>query len=467
MKITVFGAGYVGLVTGTCLAELGNQVTMVEVNQEKLEKLQQGISPIYEPGLTELLQANQQAGRLIFTDDAAIAIAHSEYLFIAVGTPSSSDGAADLQYVFAVAKTISQHLIHSATIISKSTVPVGTAAKIHGIIHHGLQQRKVNIPFAVVSNPEFLKEGSAIKDFMQPDRIVVGTDDEQALESMAKLYAPLLLEKHQFIGMNIRSAELAKYVGNAFLATKISFINEMSGLAEQLGADIEDVRRGIGSDVRIGPHFLLAGCGYGGSCFPKDIRALHKMAAEQYCELSILAAAEQANHQQKQVLYQKITDYFNQDLRGKTVALWGLAFKPNTDDMREASSCVLMEALWKSGAHVRAYDPAALQEAQRIYAQQPHLTLCKNASEALQGADVLAIATEWEEFRHVDFQLIKKTLRHSVIFDGRNLYEPAQVAAHGIYYFAIGRPMRLPLAPTLPSMNIVGALDQRIPLLGG
>ncbi|MGB6977481.1 MAG: UDP-glucose/GDP-mannose dehydrogenase family protein [Gammaproteobacteria bacterium] len=439
MKITVFGAGYVGLVTGACLAELGNHVMIVEINQEKLAILQKGISPIYEPGLTHLLQTNQQAGRLIFTNHAREGVQHGEYLFIAVGTPSDPQGAADLQYVFSVAKTIGQHLNQPAIVVSKSTVPVGTAEQIRDIIQQELQQRKINFNFAVVSNPEFLKEGSAVTDFNHPDRIIIGADDEHALQRMRKLYAPLLKSEQQFVAMGIRSAELAKYVSNTFLATKISFMNEISHLAEAIGADIEDVRRGIGSDIRIGPHFLSAGCGYGGSCFPKDILALHKMAKEQQCELSILAAAEQVNLRQKQILHQKIAHYFNHNLSDKVIAVWGLSFKPNTDDMREASSRILIEALWQSGAQVQAYDPAAVEEAQRIYGQRSDLKLFQNANEALQGADVLAIVTEWEEFRQPDFQLIKQMLRHPVIFDGRNLYEPNHVAEQGIQYFAIGR----------------------------
>jgi UDPglucose 6-dehydrogenase len=442
MKITVFGAGYVGLVTGACLAELGNHVTVIEVNQEKLALLQKGIPPIYEPGLTHLLQINQQAGRLFFTPHASEGIPQAEYLFIAVGTPPDPQGAADLQYVFAVAKTIGQHLAQPAIVISKSTVPVGTAEQIKAVIQQELQRRNIHLDFSVVSNPEFLKEGSAIADFKQPDRIIIGYDNDQALQQMRRLYASLLKSEQHFIGMNIRSAELTKYVSNTFLATKISFINEISHLAEALDADIEDIRRGMGTDIRIGPHFLLAGCGYGGSCFPKDIRALHKMAKEQGCELSLLTATEQVNLRQKQILYDKIAHYFNHHLSGKVIALWGLAFKPNTDDMREASSRVLIEALWQSGAHVQAYDPAARNEAQRIYGQRSDLKLCSNAHDALRGADILVIVTEWEEFRQPDFSLIKQTLRHPVIFDGRNLYDPDHIAEQGIQYFSIGRALR-------------------------
>lgn len=439
MKVTVYGAGYVGLVTGVCFAELGHKVLCVDVDANKITKLCEGISPIYEPSLTEMLQRQLELKQIAFTTDTSLAVQHGEFHFIAVGTPSDVDGSADLSYVLAVAKSIGQHLEKESIVINKSTVPVGSAIKVKEIIQTELSRRNVSIPFFVVSNPEFLKEGHAVRDFMHPDRIIIGADNPKVIAKMEKLYAPIVDKDERFIVMDIASAELTKYAANAFLATKISFMNAMSRLAEQVGADIEQIRIGMGTDQRIGPQFLFAGCGYGGACFPKDVRALKKLAEQHKVENQILTAVEDVNVQQKQILGMKILRYFNQDLKNKVVALWGLAFKPNTNDMREASSRVLMETLWQAGAIVQAYDPVAMVEAKEIYGERNDLKLCSSAEKALEGADVLAIVTEWQEFRTPDFQLIKQKLRCPVIFDGRNLYDPKQLAAHGFDYFGIGR----------------------------
>lgn len=439
MKITIYGAGYVGLVTAVCFAELGNNVLCVDIDENKIAQLRHGESPIYEPGLTDLLQRNLLANRITFTQDIVAAAQHGLYQFIAVGTPSDSDGSADLRFVLAVAKTIGQHLQQYAIVINKSTAPVGTAEKIREVIKQELQQRNSSLAFDVVSNPEFLKEGHAINDFMEPDRIVIGADNVHAIEKMRQLYASFIDFEHRFIVMDIASAELTKYAANAFLATKISFINEVSQLAERVGADIEQVRIGIGSDPRIGFQFLYAGCGFGGACFPKDVRALKKLAEQYQLDNQILAAVENVNNKQKQMLLTKMQKYFNHQLSNKVIALWGLSFKPNTDDMREASSRILMESLWASGAVVQAYDPIAMQEAKRLYGERDNLKLCQTAEQTLEGADALAIVTEWQEFRDPNFSLIKEKLKYPVIFDGRNLYDPETLATQGFTYYGIGR----------------------------
>jgi UDPglucose 6-dehydrogenase len=448
MRLTVFGSGYVGLVTGVCLAEVGNSVLCVDVDQRKIDMLSRGESPIYEPGLDELLKRNIEAGRLRFTTDAAEGVKHGLFQFIAVGTPPDEDGSADLQYVLAVAQAIGEHLADYRVVVTKSTVPVGTSDKVRAKIAETLAHRGVQIEFDVVSNPEFLKEGAAINDFMKPDRIVVGTDNPRTAELLKALYDPFTRNRERMLIMDIRSAELTKYAANAMLATKISFMNELANLAERMGADIERVRQGIGSDPRIGYHFIYPGCGYGGSCFPKDVRALSRSARNLNFESELLDAVERVNDRQKLRVFEKIKRYFGESLKGKTIALWGLAFKPNTDDMREAPSRVLMEALWAEGATVRAYDPVAADEARRIYGDRPDLVLVKSSMEALQGADVLAIVTEWQEFRSPDFEAIKAALKDPVIFDGRNIYDPAFLKRFGLKYYAIGRgdPLGTPAA---------------------
>lgn len=440
MKVTVYGAGYVGLVTGVCFAQLGHKVLCVDVDTNKIAKLHEGESPIYEPGLTEMLQQQLATHQITFTTDTKEAVQFGEFHFIAVGTPSDVDGSADLRYVLAVAKSIGENLKNESIVINKSTVPVGSALKVKAAIQAELNQRGINIPFSVVSNPEFLKEGHAVWDFMHPDRIIIGADNPKVIAKMQQLYGPLIDKDERFIVMDIAAAELTKYAANAFLATKISFMNAMSQLAEKVGADIDQIRIGMGTDLRIGPQFLFAGCGYGGACFPKDVRALKKLAEQYGVENQILAAVEEVNAQQKRILVNKMQNYFKQELKNKVIALWGLAFKPNTNDMREASSRVLMEMLWEQGAVVQAYDPVAMVEAKEIYGERSDLKLCTSAEAALEGADVLAIVTEWQEFRTPDFHLIKQKLRHPVIFDGRNLYDPKQLEAHGFAYFGIGRP---------------------------
>ncbi|HEX7114291.1 MAG TPA: UDP-glucose/GDP-mannose dehydrogenase family protein [Steroidobacter sp.] len=439
MRLTIFGSGYVGLVTGACFAEVGNHVLCVDVDERKVEMLRRGESPIYEPGLDDLLKKNLAAGRLNFTTDPAEGVQHGVFQFIAVGTPPDEDGSADLKYVLSVAESIGRNLTEYRVIVTKSTVPVGTADKVRARIESTLRERGVQVEFDVVSNPEFLKEGAAINDFMKPDRIVVGTNDPRTAELLKALYDPFTRNRERMIVMDVRSAELTKYAANAMLATKISFMNELANLAERMGADIEKVRLGIGSDPRIGYHFIYPGCGYGGSCFPKDVQALARSAHEHRFEAQLLAAVEAVNKRQKSVLFEKIHRFFNGDLAGKTIALWGLAFKPNTDDMREAPSRTLIEALWAAGAKVRAYDPAAQHEAQRIYGKRSDLELVKSSSEALRGADALAIVTEWQEFRSPDFDLIRAELKHPVIFDGRNLYDPGFVRRFGLKYYGIGR----------------------------
>ena len=438
MKVTVFGSGYVGLVTGACLADAGNDVLCVDVDAAKIERLNRGEVPIHEPGLDALIKRNAEAGRLAFTTDAAAGVAHGLFQLIAVGTPPDEDGSADLRYVLEVARTIGRHLEEYRIVIDKSTVPVGTADKVKKEIAAALAERDASVEFDVVSNPEFLKEGAAIGDFMKPDRVVIGTDNPRTTELLRALYDPFTRNRDRLIVMDIRSAELTKYAAYARLATMISFINELAGIAEQVGADIEKVRQGIGSDSRIGYSFIYPGAGYGGSCFPKDVQALVRTAQSVGAQSRVLQAVEAANAAQKGVLFNRLRAHFG-ELAGRTFALWGLAFKPNTDDMREAPSRVLMESLWKAGACVRAYDPVAVAEARRIYGERPDLVLCRNTAETLQDADALVIVTEWQEFRSPDFDRIRKTLRAPVIVDGRNLYEPSLMKRLGFTYYAIGR----------------------------
>jgi UDPglucose 6-dehydrogenase len=439
MKVSVFGSGYVGLVTGACLAEVGNEVVCVDIDQHKIDRLNRGEVPIHEPGLDAIIKRNMAANRLRFTTDVDVAVEHGLFQFVAVGTPPDEDGSADLQYVLAVARSIGERMQDYRVVVNKSTVPVGTADKVRATIAAVLADRQAAVEFDVVSNPEFLKEGAAIEDFMKPDRIVVGTDNPRTTELLRALYAPFNRNHDRLVCMDIRSAELTKYAANAMLATKISFMNELANLAERLGADIEKVRVGIGSDPRIGYHFIYPGCGYGGSCFPKDVKALERTARDVDYPAQLLQAVEAVNDRQKLRLYEKLMAYFKGDVAGKTFALWGLAFKPNTDDMREASSRTLMEALWTQGAKVRAYDPVAMEEAGRIYGECSDLTLCDSPEAALEGADALLIVTEWNVFRSPDFDCIKATLSHPAIFDGRNLYDPARMKALGFDYFAIGR----------------------------
>ncbi len=439
MKITIFGSGYVGLVTGTCFAEAGNDVVCVDIDVDRVERLRNGDVPIYEPGLDEMLAFNQEEGRLRFTTDAAEGVAHGLFQFIAVGTPPDEDGSADLQYVVNVARSIGRHMDDYRVVVNKSTVPVGTADRVRSAVTEELDGRGLNLEFDVVSNPEFLKEGAALDDFMKPDRVVVGTDNPRTAELMKALYAPFNRNHDRLLTMDIRSAELTKYAANAMLATKISFMSELANLSERLGADIEQVRVGIGSDPRIGYHFIYPGCGYGGSCFPKDVQALTRTAQEIGHRPELLEAVESVNARQKQVLFRRIHDYFDGDLSGRTVALWGLAFKPNTDDMREAPSRVLMEALWEAGASVQAYDPEAMDEAERLYGGEEGLTLCETLYDAVEDADALVICTEWQVFRSPDFERVKDALRQPVIFDGRNVYSPAMMSALGFTYYGIGR----------------------------
>ena len=439
MRVTIFGSGYVGLVTGACLADAGNNVVCVDIDAAKIARLNVGDIPIHEPGLQAIIERNVKASRLSFTTDAAVGVAHGLFQLIAVGTPPEENGAADLRHVLAVARTIGAHMTDYRIIIDKSTVPVGTADKVHAEIARSLQQRQLSVEFDVVANPEFLKEGAAIADFMKPDRVIVGTDNPRTMELMRALYEPFTRNHDRLIVMGVRSAELTKYAANAMLATKISFINELAAIAERVGADIEKVRIGIGSDPRIGYSFIYPGAGYGGSCFPKDVQALMHTAESIGVKTRILDAVEAVNSAQKDVLFKRISDYFDGALSGRTIAIWGLAFKPNTDDMRAAPSRVLMERLWAAGAKVRAYDPVAMDETRRIYGNRVDLLLCADARQALQGADVLAVVTEWQEFRSPDFEFMRASLKHAAIFDGRNLYEPTMVARFGFKYFAIGR----------------------------
>ncbi|ODU31516.1 MAG: UDP-glucose 6-dehydrogenase [Thiobacillus sp. SCN 62-729] len=439
MKITVIGTGYVGLVTGTCLAEVGNEVLCLDVDPNKIEILKSGGIPIYEPGLEDMVKRNVAAGRLSFTTDIEESVAFGQIQFIAVGTPPDEDGSADLQYVVAAARNIGRHMSDYKLVVDKSTVPVGTADKVRAALTEELAKRGVAIEFNVASNPEFLKEGAAVDDFMKPDRIVIGTDSERATTLLRQLYAPFQRNHDRLTVMDVRSAELTKYAANAMLATRISFMNELAVLAEKLGADIEQVRHGIGSDPRIGYHFLYAGCGYGGSCFPKDVQALRRTGQENGIPLRVLDAVEEANDAQKHILVNKLTARFGKDLTGKRFAMWGLAFKPNTDDMREAPSRTMLEALWAMGASVSAYDPAAMEETRRIYGERADLLLVDSPMDALKGADALLIVTEWKVFRSPNFDTMKALLKTPLVFDGRNLYEPQAMREMGFDYLPIGR----------------------------
>ena len=440
MKVTVIGSGYVGLVSGACLADVGNDVLCLDLDGSKIAMLSSGEIPIYEPGLKEMVRSNMNAGRLSFTTDVQAAVKHGVFQFIAVGTPPHEDGSADLRHVLEAARAIGTHMTDYRVIVDKSTVPVGTADRVRDVIRTALNQRGQEVPFAVVSNPEFLKEGAAIDDFMRPDRIVVGSEDDRATELMRRLYGPFERNHAKLMVMDVRSAELTKYAANAMLATRISFMNELALLAEAVGADIDFVRRGIGSDPRIGTNFLYAGCGYGGSCFPKDVQALIRSAEQVGQTLGVLRAVEHANGEQKQLLARRIVQRFGDDLRGRTFAVWGLSFKPNTDDMRCAPSIALIEDLLRRGARVVAYDPVAGGEARRVLGPRDGLCFAVTAMEALEGADALVIVTEWKEFRSPDLERVRDALRQPVILDGRNILDPAQVRAAGIEYSGIGRP---------------------------
>lgn len=439
MNVTLYGSGYVGLVTGSLLADVGNDVLCVDIDEKKVTDLNNGIIPIHEPGLDEIIKRNVEIGRLQFTTDMDKAVSHSEMQFIAVGTPPDEDGSADLKHVLAVAQTIAERMDGRKLVVTKSTVPVGTSDKVAARMKEVLEKRGESFEYSTISNPEFLKEGAAIDDFRKPDRIVVGTENPYAREQMRKLYAPFCRNHDRLIFMDIRSSELTKYAANSMLATKISFMNELSNLADALGADIENVRIGIGSDPRIGYSFIYPGCGYGGSCFPKDVKALVATAREVGYKADLLESVETVNEKQKHVLHGKIDKHFKGDLSGKTFALWGLAFKPNTDDMREAPSRVVMEELWAKGAKIQAYDPVAMEETKSIYPDNDNLQFADSALDAVEGADALIICTEWHEFRSPDWQGIKTGLTAPVIFDGRNLYEPDVLAEHGITYYCIGR----------------------------
>lgn len=443
MQVTVFGIGYVGLVQAAVLAEVGHSVCCVDTDSEKINRLKEGQIPIYEPGLGSLVQSNHEAGRIHFTSSAEEGLAFGDIQFIAVGTPPDENGAADLSHVLAVASAIATHMSGPGIIVTKSTVPVGTADKVASTIAEGLKARGLDYPFSVVSNPEFLKEGSAVADCMRPDRIVVGIrrgDDSESIKArFHELYAPFNRNRDRMIFMDARSAELTKYAANSMLATRVSFMNEMANIAEKVGADIEHVRQGIGSDERIGYHFIYPGCGYGGSCFPKDVQALSRTSQVVGYQPELLHAVEAINARQKKKLMEYIGHYFNHEIAGKTFGLWGLSFKPKTDDMREASSRVLMEALWEEGANVQAFDPQAMEECQRLYGTRKDLSLTGTKEAALRGADALVICTEWQNFKAPDFALIKRELRSAVIFDGRNLFEPEKLAQMGIAYYAVGR----------------------------
>lgn len=438
MRISIFGTGYVGLVTGACFAESGNHVCCVDVDVDKVEALHRGEIPIYEPGLEDMVVQNVRAGRLTFTTDAAEGINHGMIVFIAVGTPPNPDGSSNLKFVETVARTIGSHISRPTLVVDKSTVPVGTADFVRETIQQELDARGVNVAFDVVSNPEFLKEGAAIEDFMKPDRIIIGAENADSIELMRQLYHPFNRNHNRFMVMDTRSAELTKYAANAMLATKISFMNEISNIAERTGANVESVRIGIGSDSRIGYNFIYAGIGYGGSCFPKDIQALQHTAMMYDYDAQLIAAVEDVNQRQKRVLLNKILEHFDNDVRGKTFAIWGLAFKPKTDDVRDAPSRVIMEGLWEAGATVRAYDPEALETTRTLYPDQAGLTLCSERDEALRGADALIICTEWRQFKSPDWELMRAELAEHVIFDGRNIYDPARVTREGFTYYGIG-----------------------------
>jgi len=441
MKVTIYGSGYVGLVTGSLLADVGNDVLCVDVDENKVSDLKKGIIPIYEPGLDDVIKRNIDANRLDFTTDKDLAVSHSEVQFIAVGTPPGEDGSADMQYVAAVASTIADRMTSRKLVVTKSTVPVGTGDMVERVLAEGLDKRGEKIETVVISNPEFLKEGAAIEDFMKPDRIVVGTDNEYAIEQMRELYSPFCRNRRdRLIFMSRRSSELTKYAANSLLATKISFMNELSNIADRLGADIEDVRVGIGSDPRIGYHFIYPGCGYGGSCFPKDVKALIATARENGYKAELLESVDNVNDRQKHVLFEKLMRHFDNDIAGKTFAVWGLSFKPNTDDLREAPSRVLIESIIAAGGNVRAYDPVAMQEMRHFYPQEKKLQLIGTAQDCCDGADALLINTEWREFRSPNWETLKESLLRPLIIDGRNLYDPEQVRAMGLEYDCIGRP---------------------------
>lgn len=448
MKVTIFGSGYVGLVTGACFAQAGNDVLCVDTDHDKIAQLRQGQIPIHEPGLETLVRANCAAGRLRFSTFPAAGVEHGRFLFIAVGTPPAEDGAADLEHVLNVAESIGRHMNSAKIIINKSTVPVGTAQKVRAVVARALQERAQHVDFDVVSNPEFLKEGSAINDFMRPDRIVVGSDSDAAREAMRDLYAPFNRNHDRLIAMDLHSAELTKYAANAMLATRISFINELAALAERVGADIEQVRHGIGADPRIGPHFIYAGPGYGGSCLPKDVKALIRTAHEHALRPRLLESVEQVNQQQKGRIFDKLQAWFGGKLEGRLIGLWGLAFKPNTDDMREAPSRVLLEALWQAGAVVKAYDPVAMAETRRLYGERPELLLADDPMAAASDADALVVMTEWKEFWQPDLEQLYQIMKGEGIFDARNIYDPQQMQAAGFVYHAMGRGG--PAAPRAP-----------------
>ena len=439
MKISVFGSGYVGLVQATVLAEVGHDVICMDIDQKKVELLQQGHVSIFEPGLSNLVRENLESKRLRFTSDEKSAVEHGQVLFIAVGTPPSEDGSADLKAVFSVGDAVARHRVEPVILVEKSTVPVGTGDALTAHINNALSQSERSLQFDVVSNPEFLKEGSAVSDCRRPDRIIIGCERDEVRDVMRDLSAPFNRNHDRIINMDLRSAELTKYAANCMLATKISFINQIAELAEHLGADIESVRLGIGADTRIGYHFIYPGCGYGGSCFPKDMRALIHSAQQVNCSSDLLQAVEAINERQKHKLFDRINAFFKGDLKGKTFALWGLAFKPNTDDMRDAPSRVLMQALWAAGADVRAFDPEAMQETQRLYGDEPRLSLMGTPESTLQGADALIVCTEWQQFKAPDFDLIKQRLKTPVIFDGRNLYDGERLSRLGLQYFPMGR----------------------------
>lgn len=454
MKITIYGSGYVGLVTGALIADVGNDVLCVDVDETKVANLKKGIIPIFEPGLDDVIKRNVEASRLDFTTNMDDAVAHSEVQFIAVGTPPGEDGSADMQYVAAVAKTIAERMTESKIVVNKSTVPVGTGDMVETVIAEGLKARNMSLPYSVVSNPEFLKEGAAIEDFMKPDRIVIGTDDDHAADVMRELYAPFCRNRRdRLVFMSRKSSELTKYAANSLLATKISFMNELSNIADKLGADIEDVRVGIGSDPRIGYHFIYPGCGYGGSCFPKDVKALIATARENNYEAQLLQSVDSVNDRQKHVLFEKLMKHFDNNIQGKKFAIWGLSFKPNTDDLREAPSRVLIESIFEHGGTVRAYDPVAMNEMRHFYPDEKRLELVGTASDTLEGCDALLINTEWREFRSPNFELLKKSLKNPLVIDGRNLYQPEQMHEQGVTYDCIGRPGQHATAHVLKAVS--------------
>jgi UDPglucose 6-dehydrogenase len=454
MKVTIYGSGYVGLVTGALIADVGNEVLCVDVDETKVANLKKGIIPIFEPGLDDVIKRNVEAERLDFTTDMDQAVAHSDVQFIAVGTPPDEDGSADMQYVAAVAKTIAERMTERKIVVNKSTVPVGTGDMVEKVIADGLSARNQSIPYAVISNPEFLKEGAAIEDFMKPDRIVIGTDDEHATDVMRELYSPFCRNRRdRLIFMSRKSSELTKYAANSLLATKISFMNELSNIADRLGADIEDVRVGIGSDPRIGYHFIYPGCGYGGSCFPKDVKALIATARENDFSAELLQAVDSVNDRQKHVLFEKLMKHFDNNIEGRKFAVWGLSFKPNTDDLREAPSRVLIESIFEHGGTVRAYDPVAMNEMRHFYPDEKRLELVGTAQDTVEGTDALLINTEWREFRSPNFEILKKHLNNPLIIDGRNLYDPKQVTEAGLVYDCIGRPGKHAQAPALKAVQ--------------